>query len=321
MSTAARLRVVIADDHPRMLQTAAGILQERFEVVAAVDSGEAAVDAALRLQPDAVVLDVTMRGIDGLQAANLIRAGGLTAPIIFFSNHFDDEVVLAALARGGNAFVPKPRMRLDLIAAVELAHAGGTFVPSARLLRHIPRPAGKCHDLHLYNSESFLCDAVAEGFDEALLNGQSVLLISSEAHCALMDDRLKARGHDISGLTASRRYQCADASGALETFYRNGIVDETRFVDAMDTLVNAGLAAAESVPRHVVMAGAIAPLLLERGDIDSMLRVERLAHEYVSARPMSLLCLYGEKPLQAAPEQLRALSALHSVTVASDWPY
>ncbi len=71
-----RGRVVVADDHPRLLTTAISILAQAFDVVASVSDGAAAIDAALRLDPDVVVLDVAMPGLDGFQTAARIRAFG-----------------------------------------------------------------------------------------------------------------------------------------------------------------------------------------------------------------------------------------------------
>src|SRR4029453_9550956 len=95
-----RLRAVVADDHPRMLEAAEAALSLQFEVVAAVSSGEAAIEAASRLDPDVVVLDISMPGLDGFQTASRIKTSGSEARIVFFSNYAGDDFVLEGLTRG-----------------------------------------------------------------------------------------------------------------------------------------------------------------------------------------------------------------------------
>ena len=134
LTSSHRPRVVLADDHPLILEAATTALSPRFDVVAAVGSGEEAIAATAHFDPDFVVLDIAMPGLDGFQTASAIRARGSRPHIAFMSAHLGDDYILEGLARGGSAFVQKARMALDLIPALEYAQAGHTCVPSARVL-------------------------------------------------------------------------------------------------------------------------------------------------------------------------------------------
>ena len=110
-----RPRVVLADDHREMLVRVTALLASEFTVVAAVGDGEALVDAEADLLRDVLVIDITMPGISGLEAAALVRRRGSQVPIVFLSIHEEPEFVLAARQDGrvGLRQQGTPRQRPD----------------------------------------------------------------------------------------------------------------------------------------------------------------------------------------------------------------
>ena len=98
----------------------------------AVTDGPAALEAAEALQPEVIVLDISMSGMTGFEVAARLRAGGSTAALVFLTVHEDEEVVLAARAAGGIGYVVKPRLASDLVIAVKEARAGRPFVSAIR---------------------------------------------------------------------------------------------------------------------------------------------------------------------------------------------
>jgi DNA-binding NarL/FixJ family response regulator len=123
-------RVLLADDHSGMIETVFRLLESEFEIVAAVGDGVQAVDAAVRLEPDLVVLDIGMPRLDGFRAAQQLAQIGNDAKIIFFSIHDDQDYVSTALKVGASGYVLKSRMQTDLIKAIKEALQGGVFVSS-----------------------------------------------------------------------------------------------------------------------------------------------------------------------------------------------
>ena len=126
-----RPRVVLADDHRDMLVRVAALLASEFTVVAAVADGEALIGAEADLLPDVLVIDITMPGINGLEAAALVRRRGSRVPIVFLSIHEEPEFVLAARRAGALGYVSKVRLANDLIPAVRAALDGRRFVSAA----------------------------------------------------------------------------------------------------------------------------------------------------------------------------------------------
>ena len=123
-----KIRVVLADDHPMVLAKVRQALVEGFEVVAAVEDGNQAVDAVLMLDPDVLVIDISMPILDGLQAAKQLQKANCHAKIVFLTIHEDYDFVTAALSAGASGYVTKARLSTDLVPAIREALRGHTFV-------------------------------------------------------------------------------------------------------------------------------------------------------------------------------------------------
>ena len=123
-----RPRVVVADDHRAMLDSLVRLLSPEFEVVAAVMDGLSAVTEAFRLEPDLLVLDIAMPGLNGIAAATRLKEGGSTAKVVFVTNLRDREFVQGSLAIGDVGFVVKDRLVADLLPAIRHVLAGESFI-------------------------------------------------------------------------------------------------------------------------------------------------------------------------------------------------
>lgn len=123
-----RPRVLVADDHRAMLDTLVRSLSREFDVVAAVTDGLSAVTEAMRLEPDLLVLDIAMPGLNGIAAATRLKEGGSTAKVVFVTNLRDREFVEGSLGLGDIGFVVKDRLVADLLPAVRRVLAGETFI-------------------------------------------------------------------------------------------------------------------------------------------------------------------------------------------------
>lgn len=124
-----RSRVLLVDDNLEFLDIAATLLESyNHEVVGKAEDGEKGLEAALRLQPDVVVLDVSMPCLNGFEVATRLRQHKHRAAVVLLTFHEDVDYVRAALTLGVLGYVIKRRMATDLPTAVEHALAGRTFI-------------------------------------------------------------------------------------------------------------------------------------------------------------------------------------------------
>jgi DNA-binding NarL/FixJ family response regulator len=123
-----RSRLIVADDHESVLETVAALLASEFEIVGTAHDGGALLDAITRLDPDIVVLDISMPVFTGFEVARRLRTGGSRTKTVFLTVQEDEDFVHEALTAGASGYVAKPCMAVDLVHAIREALAGRTFV-------------------------------------------------------------------------------------------------------------------------------------------------------------------------------------------------
>lgn len=121
-------RILLADDHSFILEGVRRLLDVRYEVVGSADNGQALVEAAGRLAPDIVVLDISMPILNGIDAARQIKQALPAAKLVFLSMHSSGIYLRKALEAGASAYVLKSGASEELLKAIEAALKGETYV-------------------------------------------------------------------------------------------------------------------------------------------------------------------------------------------------
>jgi two-component system, NarL family, response regulator NreC len=128
-----KIRLMLVDDHEvvrvglkNFLQT-----QEDFEVVAEASNGEEAVSRALTARPDIILMDITMPGVDGLEATRRLRVLCPECLILALTVHDDKQYFMQMLAAGASGYITKQAAGDDLIAAIHTISAGSIFLQPA----------------------------------------------------------------------------------------------------------------------------------------------------------------------------------------------
>jgi len=123
-----RPRLLLADDHKIVLEGLRGILDQEFEVVGAVEDGRTLVAEADRLRPDVVVADISMPGLNGMDAARQIKKMDAQIKIVFLTMHADVSYASGAFDAGASGFVLKHSAPQELITAIREAMRGRTYL-------------------------------------------------------------------------------------------------------------------------------------------------------------------------------------------------
>jgi len=138
------IRVLIVDDDPLVRTGLTMVLgaDEGIEVVGEAANGADAVETATQLQPDIVLMDIRMPGMDGLTATESIRAGSGGPPVIVLTTFDTDEHIVRALRAGATGFLLKDTPPAEILASIRRVAAGESMLSPAvikRLIDHVVR--------------------------------------------------------------------------------------------------------------------------------------------------------------------------------------
>jgi DNA-binding NarL/FixJ family response regulator len=128
-----RIRVLIADDHAVLRQALRLLLEmhDEVEVVADVGDGREAVEVALRLQPDVVLMDLAMPELNGVEATRQLTQRSRQIRVLILTGYADDERVLEALRAGAHGYVIKRSDVNELLLAIQSVHRGNPYISAA----------------------------------------------------------------------------------------------------------------------------------------------------------------------------------------------
>ncbi len=121
--------MVLADDQTATSALLERLLRTEFDVVATVGDGRALVEAVARMSPDAIVTDISMPFLDGIEAAREILCRNPSARVVFVSVHTDALVMQRGLAVGGLGYVAKVSAGEELVPAIWAALRGERWCP------------------------------------------------------------------------------------------------------------------------------------------------------------------------------------------------
>jgi len=138
-----QVRILIVDDHEVMRLGMRNLLESRsdWSICGEAADGRQAIEKALQLHPDVIIMDITMPGMNGLEAANQIARTQPEIPIILFSLHLSEDVISHFQRDGIRGAVSKGDAARDLVEAVEIILAGGTFFSSKKSANRVARSA------------------------------------------------------------------------------------------------------------------------------------------------------------------------------------
>jgi DNA-binding NarL/FixJ family response regulator len=181
-----KTRIVIADDHPLLRQALRNSLEKQpdFEIVAEACDGNEAVQSSVNLNPDIVIMDISMPSINGIEATRQIKAKCPSAAILVLTVHSDSEHILSILQAGASGYLTKSVYGDEVIQAIRALSIGETVLSpsiSRQILKYafqnMPRSNGLKTEENFSTREMEVLRLVARGIpnkDIALKLGLSL---------------------------------------------------------------------------------------------------------------------------------------------------
>lgn len=190
------IRVVIAEDHHLVRDGIRALLEraDDIDVVGEATNGVEAVELVAKMQPDVIVMDVTMPEQNGIDATRTIRATSSSTEVVILSMHTEAALVRRAVQAGAKAYVLKGSVTEELLLAVRSAHRGATYlspVASESILDESP-PASASHAL-LTPRELDVLRLIGDGLTNRAIGKQlSISIKTVERHRTKLMAKLDA---------------------------------------------------------------------------------------------------------------------------------
>lgn len=159
------IRVLLADDHGVVRKGVRDFLEEEpdLDVVGEASDGAQAVDMALALRPDVVVMDIKMPHLSGIEATKRIKATAPEVRVLALSAYDDDPYVWGLLEAGASGYVLKTAESRELISAIRAVAAGRSALDPAIAPRIIARAARPTTSSELTEREREVLHLAARG--------------------------------------------------------------------------------------------------------------------------------------------------------------
>jgi CheY-like chemotaxis protein len=300
------------------------LVRPEWQIVCEVSDGPEAVQKAQELRPDLIVLDIGLPTLDGIEAARRIRQVSPNSKIVFLTTDNSPDVAQAALSTGAQGYVHKSRAQSDLLPAIDTVLRGEQFFSNklggTRVTDAQEAKAPRCHEVLFYADEAVFVDNFVRFIAAALEAGDVAIVLVTQTHRDVLDQRLKAQGLDIDAALREGTYLPLDIAETLSTFMINDMPDSSRFVKARDDLIRRAAKAGKREHPRIVACGECAPHLLREGKADAAIRVEQLWDQLVTKYAVDTLCAYPLSSFHGEEDQhiFQSICAEHSVVFSQE---
>jgi DNA-binding NarL/FixJ family response regulator len=186
------LRILLADDHVTVRHGLRLLIdsQADMQVISEASDGLAAIQSAIALKPDVIVMDISMPGMNGLAATRALKKQQPDLVVVTLTRHGDDAYIQELLRAGVSGYVLKQSAPTELLQAIRAAAAGGQYLDSAITARVTARLLGRADKVHrpavmLSDREAEVLRLIAAGHSNKEVAGRLSLSVKTiEAHKA-----------------------------------------------------------------------------------------------------------------------------------------
>ena len=164
-----KIKIMLVDDHAIMREGVQALLSihDDLEIVGAASEGKEAIEKALELGPDVIIMDIAMPSMDGLEATRRIMKRNPKTKVVVLTQHDNKQYILSAIKAGASGYVPKKALGTDLVTAIRAVCAGESFL--------YPTAASALINDYLHYAEE-------EPFDRLTSREREILKLVAEGH-------------------------------------------------------------------------------------------------------------------------------------------
>ena len=311
-----KTRILVVDDFQQFREFICSMLQKRPELqVSEVADGLEAVQQAVKLHPDLILLDIGLPNLNGLEAARQIRKLAPDCKIIFLTQESSHEIAQEAFDLGARGYIVKVRAAGELLGAIDAVLQGQIFVGSRvssqgfravastvkAELRHqhtfaptapSDNQISRRHEVQFYSDDAAFLEGFTRFIKAALEQGNAAIVVATESHRQGLIQRLRTEGVDLDSALEQESYIPLDVGDTLARFMVNGSPDPVSFEEVASSLVLTAATDAGGKRRRVAACGECAPLLWKQGMVDAAIRVEQLWDQISRKYDVDILCGY-----------------------------
>jgi two-component system response regulator NreC len=203
-SSSSKIRVLIVDDHAVLRQALRLLLEvhQEIEVVGDAANGREAMEAAEKLLPDVILMDMVMPGLNGLEATRQIHHRLPKTKVLILTGYMEDEQIVAALRAGASGYIVKKSDATELILGIQSVHRGNTYFSASisdagtasEYLLQARSEEGKAGYELLTSREREVLQLIAEGYSNQRIAEDLFISVKTvEAHKAHIMSKLHAQ--------------------------------------------------------------------------------------------------------------------------------
>ena len=297
-------RILVVEDYEPLRRLVCSLLQvDHFQVVGEASDGLEAVQNAELLQPDVIILDLSLPKLNGLAAARQLQKVAPEAKIIFLSDETSPEVASEAFNVGAAGYVHKLQTYNELVPAIERVRRRKQAVAQHPLCRH---------EMIIYSDDDGLLESFSEFVVNAMKSGRPALVIGTPSLLDGILQTLTAEGLDVAGALGAKTLIAVDVDDLLSSMMVNGSLDPIRAqngsaarLDELARVANGG---------RIAACGIVAPILWEQGKRDEAILLEALWDELLTEYEIDSLCAYSAHSFAGDRDtcRLRSISDRHT---------
>ncbi len=267
--------ILVAEDFPAFRDFLQRELRQRPDLrVVAVGDGLAAVEQAERLHPEIVLLDIGLPKLDGLAAAQRIRAISPESNIVFVSQESAPDVIDKAIGLGSRGFIQKTRA-LHVLPVVDAILDG----------RHATH---RCHQAQFCDDDAAWLESGERYLSSALNSNDAAIAVATPPRLQPLVERMRKGGIDVDRLVQKGTFVQLDANELAAALRSDGVA---RCKPALAQIVESAAAATLRPQPRVAIFSELAPILWTAGDTELAIELEQFAVELV-AMSAEIVCAY-----------------------------